>query len=323
MCTAITFSAAHACFGRNLDLEYTYDERVVIAPRCFPFTFRNLPPLSHHHAMIGMATVVEGYPLYYDAMNEHGLCMAGLNFVGNAVFEKTPISPVPLATFELIPYLLGNYKSVAEVKEALDRICILDTAFSEELPCAELHWIIADKTDTIVLECQEDGMHVYDTPLGVLTNNPPFPHQMQHLSNFRNLSAEESQNRFCKELSLPAYSRGMGALGLPGDLSSSSRFVRAAFVKCNSAKPDTPIDTVGQFFHLLGAVEQQEGCVRLKGGCERTQYSCCCDTDDLVYYYRTYQNSRICGVRLAPKECSADALSIFPLMLSQEIRMQN
>jgi len=322
MCTAITFSAAHHFFGRNLDLEYTYDETVTVTPRRYPFHYRYLSPHSDHFAMIGIATVIDGYPLYYDAMNEHGLCMAGLNFVGNAVYQSFEVNQTNLGTFELIPYLLGHFKTVEEIRDALEHIRILATAFRDDLPAAELHWMIADRTQSAVLECDKTGFHFYDAPIGVLTNNPPFPFQMQNLVSYRNLTAEESQNRFCEEIDLPAYSRGMGALGLPGDCSSPSRFVRAAFVKCNAMRPDTPIEAVGQFFHILASVEQVEGCIRIKNALERTQYSSCCDMDAGIYYYRTYANSQICGVPFFGTELDGNALRLYPLLCKQSIHFQ-
>ena len=322
MCTAIAFSAAHHCFGRNLDLEYTYDETVTVTPRRYPFHNRYLSPHSEHFAMIGIATVIDGYPLYYDAMNEHGLCMAGLNFVGNAVYQSFEVNQTNLCTFELIPYLLGYFKTVEEIRDALKHIRILTTAFRNDLPASELHWMIADHKQSAVLECDKNGIHFYDAPIGVLTNNPPFPFQMQNLVSYRNLTAEERQNRFCKSVELPAYSRGMGALGLPGDLSSTSRFVRASFVKCNSIRPSDPISTVGQFFHILSSVEQQEGCVRVGNAHERTQYSSCCDMDTGIYYYRTYENSQICGVDLFRESLDTDALRLYSLLLKQNVHMQ-
>lgn len=322
MCTAITFSASHHCFGRNLDLEYTYDETVTVTPRRYPFCYRHLPTEREHLAMIGIATVIDGYPLYYDAMNEQGLCMAGLNFVGNTVYQSFKVDQTNLATFELIPYLLGRFETVEEVKHALEHIRILATAFRDDLPTSELHWMIADRTQSAVLECDKNGIHFYDSPIGVLTNNPPFPFQMQNLISYRNLTAEESQNRFCKSVELPAYSRGMGALGLPGDLSSPSRFVRASFVKCNSVRPSDPIATVGQLFHILSSVEQQEGCVRVGSANERTQYSSCCDMDAGIYYYRTYENSQICGVDLFCERLDTDCLHLYPLLWKQSIHMQ-
>ena len=87
MCTAITYKTKDHYFGRNLDLERSYGERVVITPRNFVLNMRCVEPLAEHYAMVGMATVAEGYPLYYEATNEMGLSMAALNFPDNADYK--------------------------------------------------------------------------------------------------------------------------------------------------------------------------------------------------------------------------------------------
>ena len=102
MCTAISYKNGDAYFGRNLDLERGYGEQVVITPRQYRFTMRHGAPIIHHYAMIGMAAVADGYPLYYDATNEMGLSMAGLNFPGNAVYHSYDPCKDNIAPFECI-----------------------------------------------------------------------------------------------------------------------------------------------------------------------------------------------------------------------------
>ena len=154
-----------------------------MTPRNYPFEFRYMGKRDSHYAMIGMAHVVGGYPLYYDAINEKGLGMAGLNFVGNAVYQEPDESGDRdnVAQYEFIPWILGNCASVGEVRVALDRMRLTGTPFSDQLPTAQLHWIIADRNGAITVECMADGLHVYENPVGVLTNNPPFPQQMFQL----------------------------------------------------------------------------------------------------------------------------------------------
>lgn len=323
MCTAISFLGACRCFGRNLDLEFSYGECVTVTPRHFPFHYRHLPTSSEHYAIIGMAKVTNNYPLYFDAMNEHGLAMAGLNFVGNAVYQAPKDAHYNLATFELIPYLLGECKTVSDVKVILSKTRILGDVFSEDLPTSQLHWMVSDRDTSIVIECVKDGLFVYDNPFDVLTNNPPFPFQAQNLCSYRHLSPSPLPNHFSNISDLPSYSNGMGAIGLPGDFSSVSRFVRAAFVRANSSLPSTSAETVGQFFHLLSSVAQPLGCVHTDHGLECTQYSSCCDLDSLTYYYRTYANSQISAVRLLKEEQDGSVLSSYPLLLAQELRFQN
>ena len=234
MCTAATYQTKDFYFGRNLDYEFSYGEQLVVIPRNYPFRFRQAGELNRHYAILGMAHVAEGYPLYYDAINEAGLCVAGLNFVGNAVYHPAADGKENIAQFELIPWLLGRCASLAEARELLAGANLLNLPFSPQYPLAALHWMIADRTGCITLESTADGLHVYDNPAGVLTNNPPFPLQMFNLNNYRNLSPRQPENQFAPGLPLSAYSRGMGGLGLPGDLSSQSRFVRAAFVRNNA-----------------------------------------------------------------------------------------
>ena len=108
MCTAATYQTKDFYFGRNLDYERSYGESVVIMPRNRPLPLRHGAALKTHYAMIGMAHMQDGFPLYYDAVNEKGLCIAGLNFVGNAVYHPPVAERENVAQFELIPWLLGR-----------------------------------------------------------------------------------------------------------------------------------------------------------------------------------------------------------------------
>jgi choloylglycine hydrolase len=291
MCTAISYQTRAHYFGRNLDLERGYGEGVVITPRRFPLPQRHLPPLSEHYALIGMAAIEDGYPLYFEATNEMGLSIAGLNFPKNAHYQAVAVGQDNLASFELIPYLLGKYATVDQVQNALSRVRIVDTPFSQELPSTPLHWLISDATKSITLECTHQGLKIYDNPFGVLTNNPTFAYHMTNVSNYMHLHAGAADNRLDASLPLSNYSLGMGALGLPGDFSSASRFVRAVFVKENSVTDGSEEQSVSQFFHILASVAMPRGCVLAHDGqFEYTRYSCCCNTDSGVYYYTTYDH---------------------------------
>lgn len=323
MCTAITYHTKAHYFGRSLDLDFSYDETVTITPRNYRFPFRKVQELKTHYAMIGMAYVVDDYPLYYDATNEKGLSMAGLNFPGNAVYNQEKKDADNVSPFEFIPWVLGQCATIPQVKKLLSCINLVEINFKEEIPLAPLHWIIADKDSAITVEPMKDGVKVYENPIGVLTNNPPFDYQMFHLNNYMRLSSEEPENHFSKGIALESYCRGMGAMGLPGDLSSMSRFVRAAFVKLNSVSGDTEEESISQFFHILGAVEQQRGCVHLGNGqYELTVYSSCCNVDKGIYYYTTYENRQITGVDMHKENLDANALISYPLIKKQQIFMQ-
>ena len=324
MCTAITYQTKQLYFGRTLDYECSYGEQVTITPRNYPFDFRHAGPLHAHYAIIGMAHVADGYPLYYDAVNEKGLCMAGLNFVGNAVYAQPEAGRTNIAQFELIPWLLGRCATAAQAREELNRLNLTGTPFSAALPAAQLHWLLADETEALTVESTADGLHVYDNPVGVLTNNPPFEQQLFNLNNYRQLSPRQPENRFSEALPLRLYSRGMGALGLPGDLSSMSRFVRAAFTRLNAVCDGTEQGSVSQFFHILGAVEQQRGCCEVADEkYEITLYTSCCNATRGIYYYTTYENHQINGVDMHRENLDGTALARYPLILGEHINIQN
>lgn len=206
----------------------------------------------------------------------------------------------------------------------LASINLTDTPFSEKLPTAQLHWIIADENGCITVESMADGLHIYDNPVGVLTNNPPFETQMFMLNNYMSLSPKQPQNTFANGLALNSYSRGMGALGLPGDLSSASRFARVAFTKMNSISADSENESVSQFFHILGSVDQQRGCCEVsEGKYEITIYTSCCNTTKGIYYYTTYNNHQISAVDMRKENLDSTELMRYPLIEEQQINFQN
>lgn len=324
MCTAVTYKTKDHYFGRNLDLEISYGESVVVTPRNFPLHFRKLPALEKHYALIGMAIIAGDYPLYFDATNEKGLSMAGLNFPGNADYKPEEEQKDNVTPFEFIPWILGQCATIAETRNLLARINLINLPFSPNLPLSPLHWIISDREESITVEAVREGLKIYDNPAGVLTNNPPFDYQMFNLSNYMSLTKETPVNSFSEDLKLETYCRGMGALGLPGDLSSASRFVKAVFTKMNSVSGDSESESVSQFFHILGSVAQQRGCVHLEDDqYEMTVYASCCNTDKGVYYYTTYENSQITGIDINKEDLDGSTLVNYPLVLGQQIRMEN
>ncbi len=324
MCTAIAYKTDDLYFGRTLDYEFSYGEEITITPRNYMFNFRNGKSMSSHYAMIGMAHVSDNYPLYYEAINEKGLCIAGLNFVGNAVYHEKVTDMKNVASFEFIPWILCNCSSVLEAKDLVSKTNITGEVFSPNFPAAQLHWIISDSSSSIVVESVEDGIKVYNNPVGVLTNNPSFDKQLFSLNNYRNLSVKNSENTFSRMVDLNSYSRGMGAIGLPGDLSSQSRFIRAAFVKCNSVSLNGNESCVNQFFHIINSVEQVRGCCELDDNkYEITIYSSCCNASRGIYYYTTYNNHQINAIDMNKVNLDSDKLIRYPLIDKENINYIN
>lgn len=324
MCTAATYKTKDFYMGRTLDYEFSYGEEITITPRNYPFKFRYTGEDSSHYAIIGMAHVTDDYPLYYDAVNEKGLGMAGLNFVGNAVYGEPVDGSKNVAQFEFIPWILSKCGNLDEARKALSTLNLVGTPYSDNFPVAKLHWIIADKSGAITVESVAEGLKIYDNPVGVLTNNPPFDRQMFMLNNYMHLSPKQPKNMFPENVGLETYSRGMGALGLPGDLSSASRFVRIAFVKTNSISGEGENDSVGQFFHILGSVDQQRGCCEVaEGKYEITIYTSCWNADKGIYYYTTYTNHQITAVDMHRENLDGTSLVRYRMIQEENILSQN
>lgn len=325
MCTSIAMKREHFYFGRNMDIEYEFGERIVITPRNYPFTFRKAGELKSHYAMIGMATVVAGYPLYAEAANEKGLCISGLNFPENAYYSTAlDNSKANVSPFELIPWLLGQCADLAEAKKLLETTCLVAIPFSDQLPLAPLHWHIADQSGSIVLEATADGMRVYENPIGVLTNNPPFHFHMQNLCQYMNLTPKQPDNCFHTMTGLKPFSMGQGSVGLPGDFSSPSRFVKASYLLLNSSCKKDDANSVAQFFHLLSSVSMVRGAVLMPNGkYEVTTYSCCIDADQGIYYYTTYANHQITAVNMHKANLKCADLIEFPIRREEQVFWEN
>lgn len=326
MCTAITLANGNNFyFGRNLDLDADYGNELIICPRNFPFKWRFAGEMDKHYAMIGMAMMAGDYPLFFDGTNEKGLSIAGLNFRGNSHFYEPIEGKVNIASFEIIPYVLGNYSTVAEVREALKNMNMTPTAFTPNMDPGSLHWIIADKEDCIVVEALEGGLKVWDNPVGVLTNNPQFDFHMKNLINYMNLTPLMPQNNFAKGIDLKPNGVGVGTFGLPGGYDGVSRFVRATFAKWNCVIPiNTEDENVNQFFRIMNAVAVPRGCaMEPTGEWMITQYTSCCNVDTGVYYLMTYNDYQITGIDMHKENLDGNTNILYPLPKGENIRMLN
>lgn len=320
MCTAASFKNGKTYFGRNLDYEFSYGEKITITPRNYVFNFRHIGVLKSHYAIIGMAHIDNDYPMYYDAVNEKGLAMAGLNFVGNAKYFDVKESAINVAQFEFISYILANYENIEQVKKCLKGLNLVKTQYNEFYTASQLHWIIKDSENCIVVESTSTGLHVYDNKTGCLTNNPPFNYQLNNLKNYSFLNNEESKKTFSFDETF--YSRGMSSIGLPGDLSSQGRFVRAVYTSYFSVSNSDENSCVNQLFYILQSVWQSKGLCKINDSYEITIYSSCMNLEDGIYYYKTYENSSINAVSLKNVDLNYDKLITYELK-RESIKFQN
>ena len=294
MCTAIN---DNRLFGRTLDVESSYGEQTVITPRRFPLKFLHIGDTSQHFAIIGTAYIADGVPLYYDAMNERGLCAAALRFPDLAVYHEAIPGKQNLASFELIPWLLSKFGNSNDAKIALQSVNITPHSFSKSLPATPLHWLVSDKNASFVVESTRDGLKIYDNPYGVLTNAPEFPTQCYIFEE-----------------------RGRPMLG---DLSSSSRFVRAINAKTYTIRSDDEIESISRFFHVMSTVNQPSGLFRADERNLHTVYTSCMDTESLTYYFTTYSCRRLRGVRMQNADLEGSTLEAFPMTQGECIDFLN
>lgn len=324
MCTSLKYVNGDCYFGRNLDLEYSFGEKVVITPRGYGFKLRKEEVLNTKYAMIGMATVAGKYPLYAEAVNEKGLYIAGLNFPGNAVYNDETDGKLNITPFEFIPWLLGNFATVDEAEESIKNINLININFAENMPLAPLHWMISDRERCIVVEQRKDGLNIFENEYNVLTNNPPFEYHRWNMNNYINLTNTTPENRFSQKLDLSTYSRGMGSIGLPGDVSSASRFVRAVYNLSNSESTKSERSSVSQVFHVLDSVAMIRGAALTpEGKSDMTRYSCCINADKGIYYYKTYENCRITAIDMTGENIDGDSLTVFELERDLQIKYSN
>lgn len=311
MCTAASFKNKNTYFGRTLDYEFSYGEKVTITPRNYPFEFRHLGLNNNHYAIIGMEHIHNDYPMYYDAMNEYGLGMAGLNFVGNAKYNEVIEGKENVAQFEFISFILSTCKNVLEAKNKIKEINLVKTPYNEYYPAAKLHWILRDTNDCIVVEAMEDGIHIYDNKTGSLTNNPPFNYQLENLKNYVSLNNDEPNKSF--SFNEAFYSRGMGSVGLPGDLTSQGRFVRVVYTAHFSVASPDENSSVNQFFHILESAWQTRGLCKINDKYEITIYASCMNLNEGIYYYKTYDNPQISAVYLKNENLNSSKLISYDL----------
>ena len=298
MCTAINMTEKPHLFGRTLDLEYSLDEQVVITPRRFVFDFVHEGKIHEHYALLGAAHISGGTPLYYDGMNEKGLCAAALRLPAVTVYHEKKSKARNLASFELIPYVLCNFASASEAKSALKSANITPESFSGELSATSLHWLIGDGKESFVVESTKDGLQIYDDPYGALTNAPDFPTMCDTFEN---------KNQ-----------------PIAGDLSSASRFSRVINAKSNtlSASPKKS-ESVTRFFHILGTVNQPAGLFRADERQLRTGYTSCMDTAKQTYYFTTYDCRKIRAVRMKNAYLDLDTPTAFPMKRKEWVHYLN
>ena len=329
MCTALSINSKEGnyFFGRNMDLAYNFNQKVIIIPKSYEFkdlVTGNM--ITNNRAIMGMGTIIDNHPTLADGMNENGLAAAGLNFMGYAYWEKELVEgKTNIAPYDFLQWILSNHDTVEQVKESIVNIELVDVPLNEKVPCPTLHWMITDKSgNSIVVEKTKEKFAFYNNTVGILTNNPTFDWHLTNLNEYMYLTPNNPKDTEWSNQELTPLGVGAGTLGIPGDFASVSRFVRAAYIRANEPELDNDINAVTQFFHMLDYVKMVRGGVITEEGLDDiTLYSSCMDQENGIYYYKTYGNNRISAINMNKEELEGKELKIFEYITEQDIKYLN
>ncbi|HAT4300960.1 TPA: linear amide C-N hydrolase [Clostridium perfringens] len=317
MCTGLALETKDGLhlFGRNMDIEYSFNQSIIFIPRNFKCVNKsNKKELTTKYAVLGMGTIFDDYPTFADGMNEKGLGCAGLNFPVYVSYSKEDIegkTNIPVYNFLL--WVLANFSSVEEVKEALKNANIVDTPISENIPNTTLHWMISDITGkSIVVEQTKEKLNVFDNNIGVLTNSPTFDWHVANLNQYVGLRYNQVPEFKLGDQSLTALGQGTGLVGLPGDFTPASRFIRVAFLRDAMIKNDKDSIDLIEFFHILNNVAMVRGSTRtVEEKSDLTQYTSCMCLEKGIYYYNTYENNQINAIDMNKENLDGNEIKTY------------
>ncbi|MDM0578055.1 choloylglycine hydrolase [Clostridium perfringens] len=317
MCTGLALETKDGLhlFGRNMDIEYSFNQSIIFIPRNFKCVNKsNKKELTTKYDVLGMGTIFDDYPTFADGMNEKGLGCAGLNFPVYVSYSKEDIegkTNIPVYNFLL--WVLANFSSVEEVKEALKNANIVDIPISENIPNTTLHWMISDITGkSIVVEQTKEKLNVFDNNIGVLTNSPTFDWHVANLNQYVGLRYNQVPEFKLGDQSLTALGQGTGLVGLPGDFTPASRFIRVAFLRDAMIKNDKDSIDLIEFFHILNNVAMVRGSTRtVEEKSDLTQYTSCMCLEKGIYYYNTYENNQINAIDMNKENLDGNEIKTY------------
>ncbi|WP_283694191.1 choloylglycine hydrolase [Clostridium perfringens] len=317
MCTGLALETKDGLhlFGRNMDIEYSFNQSIIFIPRNFKCVNKsNKKELTTKYAVLGMGTIFDDYPTFADGMNEKGLGCAGLNFPVYVSYSKEDIegkTNIPVYNFLL--WVLANFSSVEEVKEALKNANIVDIPISENIPNTTLHWMISDITGkSIVVEQTKEKLNVFDNNIGVLTNSPTFDWHVANLNQYVGLRYNQVPEFKLGDQSLTSLGQGTGLVGLPGDFTPASRFIRVAFLRDAMIKNDKDSIDLIEFFHILNNVAMVRGSTRtVEEKSDLTQYTSCMCLEKGIYYYNTYENNQINAIDMNKENLDGNEIKTY------------
>ncbi|WP_176056622.1 linear amide C-N hydrolase [Brucella intermedia] len=311
-------------YGRTMEFGFNIDSKMIMIPRNFKMTSQLSADTAGKtwnakYAAVGMNAFA--LPALIDGMNEKGLAGGILYFPDFAQYPD-PASAKPensLAPWDFLSWALGNFSTVAEVKAALETVAVVGVKQSDMGFVPPVHYTLHDTTGaSIVIEPVEGKLKVYDNPLSVLTNAPTFDWHMTNLRNYVNLSPKNVKALKINNETIKQLGEGSGMLGVPGDMTPPSRFVRASANLLSARSVPSGIESVRLAEHILNSFDIPIGLVQGEAGEEDkpvdyTQWTTVADMKNDVYYVKTYEEQILRGVSL--KDLDLDAKELLTIKI--------
>lgn len=319
-CTGIKLIANDGSLvhGRTLEFGVIIDISIAVIPK--GYAFQGTTPygkgLSYKSKYGAVGCMCFDYPALLDGLNEKGLAVGTFYFPTFASYaEITPTNQSrALSPVEFPNWILTQFATVEEVKAALLGVVIAPTPTKGwgSAP-APFHYIVFDKTgNCLVIEPLNGKLFTYENKLGTFTNSPTFDWHMTHLRNFLNLTPYNAKPMKLNGISLEPLGEGTGLVGLPGDFTPPSRFIRAALFSANAVPSANANDAIFQLFHILNQFDIPLGSVKSVNGNttvnEETQMICARDPQSLKYYFKSYNNQTINVVDLTRFDLAAKTI---------------
>lgn len=331
MCTAMTLQTTEGetFFGRTMDFSFPLDPELYIVPRNYIWSCNSKSAkILNQYSFMGIGQDISDL-IFVDGVNEMGFAAAVLYFPGYAHYETEDYpntNKISIAAIELVKFLLGMCASVSQAESMMQNITIIGVEDSLTNSVAPLHWMITDKSGkSMVIESTKSGLHIYENPIGVLSNSPDFKWQMTNLRNFMNLSPHQLEKKQWGDVELTPFGQGCGTIGLPGDYSPPSRFVRTSFQKSHTPVPSSKREAVITAFHIMEGVSIPKGIVTTHRGTDDfTQYTAFMNVNTGEYFYKTYYNCQIMRAELRSDEFSGkEPVSLGKLMPAGTVYNRN
>lgn len=298
MCTAITLQTSQGenFFGRTMDFSHPIEPGLYIIPKGYKWnSLISNEVYTDYYSFISIGQQIENILGFFDGVNEKGFAAATLYFAGYADYNLPSEGKEPIASLDLLHYILGQCSSINDLKKILANIHIVGVEDPITKTAAPLHWIATDRSGKcVVVEQTKERLIVIDNPLGVMANSPDFLWHMTNLRNYMNTSPVQTDEALWNNITLTPFGQGGGSTYLPGGYTSPERFVRTAFIKTHVSTPRNRLEAVTTCFHAMNSVSIPKGVVLTnKDTYDYTMYTAFMNTNTCEYYIKTYENSQI------------------------------